>query len=94
MGFWNVNFKCYVYFYIRKFKIWFENNVFVFINIKKNCKWVLIFFNFGDFCEIILYEFFLRWYCIIEKVCINWFFLFVIFVRFGFDSIKKIWILK
>lgn len=48
------------------------------------------FFNFGDFCEIILYEFFLRWYCIIEKVCINWFFLFVIFVVFGFDSIKKI----
>lgn len=47
------------------------------------------FFNFGDFCEIILYGFFLRWYCIIEKVCINWFFLFVIFVRFGLDSIKK-----
>lgn len=47
------------------------------------------FFNFGDFCEIILYEFFLRWYCIIEKVCISWFFLFIIFVRFGFDSIKK-----
>lgn len=46
------------------------------------------FFNFGDFCEIILYEFFLRWYCIIEKVCIDWFFLFVIFVRVGFDSIK------
>lgn len=47
------------------------------------------FFNFGDFCEIILHESFLRWYCIIEKVWINWSFLLAIFVRFGLDSIKK-----